>query len=109
MKGIIIDVRGNSGGNDINAETVANRFADQSRVYLYQCQKNGPGKDNFSSWKSRSIEPKGSYQFLKPVVVLMSRATMSSAEMFVMSMQNWPQVIIVGDTTAYCVRNPIYI
>ena len=108
MKGIIIDVRGNSGGNGINAETVADRFADQPRVYMNQRQKNGPGKDNFSSWKSRSIEPKGSYQFLKPVVVLMSRATMSSAEMFVMAMQNLPQVIIVGDTTAGGVGNPIY-
>jgi C-terminal processing protease CtpA/Prc len=29
MKGIIIDVRWNSGGNSINAETVAGRFADQ--------------------------------------------------------------------------------
>jgi C-terminal processing protease CtpA/Prc len=47
MKGIIIDVRGNSGGNGINAETVADRFADQSRVYLYQRQKNGPGKNIF--------------------------------------------------------------
>jgi C-terminal processing protease CtpA/Prc len=75
---------------------------------LYQCQKNGPGKDNFSSWKSRSIEPKGSYQFLKPVVVLTSRATMSSAEMFVMAMQNLPQVTIVGDTTGGGVGNPIF-
>ncbi|MDP1678207.1 MAG: S41 family peptidase [Bacteroidota bacterium] len=108
MKGIIIDVRGNSGGNGINAETVADRFADQSRVYLYQRQKNGPGKDNFSSWKSMSIEPKGSYQFLKPVVVLTSRATMSSAEMFVMAMQNLPQVTIVGDTTAGGIGNPIF-
>jgi len=107
MKGIIIDVRGNSGGNGINAETVADRFADQSREYLYQRQKNGPGKDNFSSWKSRSIEPKGSYQFLKPVVVLTSRATMSSAEMFVMAMQNLPQVTIVGDTTGGGIGNPI--
>ena len=107
MKGIIIDVRWNSGGNGINAETVADRFADQSRVYMNQRQKNGPGKDNFSPWKSRSIEPKGSYQFLKPVVVLTSRATMSSAEMFVMAMQNLPQVAIVGDTTGGGVGNPI--
>jgi carboxyl-terminal processing protease len=108
MKGIIIDVRGNSGGNGINAETVAGRFADQSRVYLYQRQKNGQGKDNYSSWKSISVGPKGSYQFLKPVVVLTSRATMSSAEMFVMAMQNLPQVTIVGDTTAGGVGNPIF-
>jgi C-terminal processing protease CtpA/Prc len=55
-----------------------------------------------------TIEPEGSYQFLKPVVVLTSRATMSSAEMFVMAMQNLPQVTIVGDTTAGGVGNPIF-
>jgi len=108
MKGIIIDVRWNSGGNSTNAETVAGRFADQSRVYSYRRQKIGPGKDNYSSWKSSLIEPKGSYQFLKPVVVLTSRATSSSAEMFVMAMQVLPHVTIVGDTTGGGVGNPIF-
>jgi C-terminal processing protease CtpA/Prc len=107
-KGIIIDVRGNSGGNWINAETIAGRFADRSRIYSFRRQKTGPGKDDFSSWKSSSVEPKGSHQFLKPVVVLTSRATSSSAEMFVMAMQVLPNVTIVGDTTGGGVGNPIY-
>jgi carboxyl-terminal processing protease len=108
LKGIIIDVRWNSGGNTTNAEAVAGRFADQSRVYSYRRQKIGPGKDDYSSWKSTVIEPKGSYQFLKPVVVLTSRATSSSAEMFVMAMQVLPNVTIVGDTTGGGVGNPIF-
>jgi carboxyl-terminal processing protease len=108
MKGIVIDVRWNSGGNSINAETVAGRFADQSRVYSYRRQKIGSGKEDVSSWKSSAIEPKGSYQFLKPVVVLTSRATSSSAEMFVMAMQVLPNVTIVGDTTGGGVGNPIF-
>ncbi len=108
MKGIIIDVRWNGGGNSINAETVAGRFADQSRVYSYHRQKTGPGKDNYSSWNSLSIEPKGSYQFLKPVVVLTSRATSSAAEMFVMAMQVLPNVTIVGDTTGGGVGSPVF-
>jgi carboxyl-terminal processing protease len=108
MKGIIIDVRWNSGGNMINAETVAGRFADQSRVYSFRRQKIGPGKDDFSGWKSSSVEPKGSYQFLRPVVVLTSRATSSSAEMFVMAMQVLPNVTIVGDTTGGGVGNSLY-
>jgi len=108
MKGIIIDVRWNGGGNSINAETVAGRFADESRVYAYHRQKVGPGKADFSSWKSLSIEPKGSYQFLKPVVVLTSRATSSAAEMFVMAMQVLPNVTIVGDTTGGGVGNPVF-
>jgi C-terminal processing protease CtpA/Prc len=77
-------------------------------VYSYRRQKIGPGKDNYSSWKSSFIGPKGSYQFLKPVVVLTSRATSSSAEMFVMAMQVLPNVTIVGDTTGGGVGNPIF-
>jgi carboxyl-terminal processing protease len=107
-KGIIIDVRWNSGGNSVNAETVASRFADQSRVYSYRRQKIGPGKEDYSSWKSSSIKPRGSYQYLRPVVVLTSRATASSAEMFVMAMQVLPNVTIVGDTTGGGVGNPIF-
>jgi len=47
----------------------------------------GPGKNDFSEWISRYIEPKGAYQYNKPVVVLTSRATCSAAEYFVMAMK----------------------
>jgi len=107
MKGIVIDVRGNGGGNVSNTEIVASRFADQSHIHSYYRQKIGPGKSDYSSWKSRSIEPEGPYQFLKPVVVLTSRATMSAAEYFVMAMHVLPHVTIVGDTTAGGIGNPV--
>lgn len=108
MRGIIIDVRGNPGGSLANAETIAGRFADGPHIYSYRRQKTGPGRDDLSPWKSTSIEPKGPYQFLKPVVVLTSRATSSSAEMFVMAMRSFPNVTIVGDTTGGGVGNPIF-
>lgn len=108
MKGIIIDLRWNSGGNGINAETVAGRFADQSRVYAQYREKIGAGKQDFSSWKNCSIAPKGNYQFLKPVVVLTSRATASSAEIFVLAMKAFPHVTIVGDTTGGGIGAPVY-
>jgi hypothetical protein len=108
MRGIIIDVRGNPGGSMVNAEAIAERFADRPHVYSYRRQKIGPGKNDFSPWKSSSIEPRGSSQFLKPVVVLTSRATSSAAEMFVMAMRSFPNVTIVGDTTGGGVGNPIF-
>lgn len=108
MKGIIIDLRWNHGGNSINAETVASRFVDKSRVYSQYREKIGPGKQDFSQWKSSTINPKGAYQFLKPVVVLTSRATASSAEIFVMAMHVLPNVTIIGDTTGGGVGAPVY-
>jgi len=107
-KGIIIDLRWNPGGNGLNAETVAGRFADMSHVYAQYREKVGPGKQDFSQWKNQTIDPKGAYQFLKPVVVLISRATSSSAEIFVMAMSTFPNVTIVGDTTGGGIGAPVY-
>jgi len=106
--GIIIDVRANGGGNSANAETIAGRFADEKRLYSKFRSKIGPGKNDFSEWFDAYIEPKGKTQFKKPVVVLTSRFTFSSAEMFVMAMKTFPNVTIVGDTTGGGVGNPVY-
>lgn len=108
MRSIIIDVRWNGGGNSANAEAVAGRFADATRVYAQSRQKNGPGKADFSPWTTRAISPKGPYQFTKPVVVLTSRATSSSAELFVLAMQVMPHVTVIGDTTGGGVGNPVF-
>jgi carboxyl-terminal processing protease len=106
-EGLLIDVRGNSGGNSVNAEAVAGRFADDERIYWMYRSKNGPGKSDFSTWIDVSVKPQGGYQYRKPVVVLTSRATCSSAELFVLAMKGFPQVTIVGDTTGGGVGNPI--
>lgn len=107
-KGIVIDVRWNSGGNTMNAETVASRFADQKRLSYRNRFKTGPGKADFSDWINYSIEPKGTYQFTKPVVVLTSRLTSSTAEYFVMYMKELPNVTIVGDTTGGGTGSPVF-
>ena len=107
--GIIIDVRWNGGGNSFYAETVASRFADKKRLSYKVKEKIGPGKNDFSDWINWYIEPGGNYQFIKPVVVLTSRLTSSSAETFVAYMNVLPQVTIVGDTTGGGSGNPIFI
>jgi len=108
LDAIVVDVRRNGGGNSQNAETIASRFADEKRLTSRHRSKNGPGKNDFSEWKDWFIEPKGSYQFTKPVVVLTSRLTSSSAEDFVMYMRELPNVTIVGDTTGGGTGNPIF-
>lgn len=105
--GIIIDIRSNGGGQSLHAEMIASRFADTKRLIFRYYIKNGPGEDDFSDWFDRYIEPKGELQYLKPVVVLTSRETASSAEIFTMAMQVLPQVAIIGDTTSGGEGNPI--
>ena len=97
--GIIIDVRDNPGGVIFNAQAIASRFADKLRLYQKYILKTGPGSNDFSGWYNLYISPSGSYQYQKPVVVLTSRATSSTAECFVLAMKTFPQVTVVGDTT----------
>ncbi len=97
--GIIIDVRSNPGGVIFNAQAIASRFADKMRLYEKYILKSGPGTDDFSQWYNLYISPSGPYRFYKPVVVLTSRATSSTAECFVLAMHTLPQVTIIGDTT----------
>jgi C-terminal processing protease CtpA/Prc len=97
--GLIIDVRGNSGGVIFNSQTIASRFADKSRLYEKYCLRDGPGSNDFSQWNNMYISPAGPYQYTRPVVVLTSRGTGSTAECFVLAMKTFPQVTTVGDTT----------
>jgi len=106
--GIIIDVRGNGGGNGANALTIASRFADKRYLYYKQRYKTGPAKNDFSDWVNFFVDPQGKVQFTKPVVVLMSRCTFSAAELFVCAMNVLPNVTLVGDTTAGGIGDPVY-
>ncbi len=99
-EGIIIDLRWNAGGYPSNVETVVNRFADKKRLYLRMCSKNGTGYNDFSDWIDYYIEPEGSLQFNKPIVVLTSRITGSAAEWFTLAIKTLPYAITIGDTTA---------
>lgn len=77
-------------------------ITDIKRLYIKLSSKNGPGKNDFSDWIDYYIEPKGSEQFLKPVVVLTSKSTGSAAEWFTLAMKTLPNASVVGDTTAGC-------
>ena len=49
MKGIIIDVRGNSGGNDLYGGRIARRFFDKERLVENLYIKTGPGHNSFTT------------------------------------------------------------
>lgn len=106
--GLIIDIRGNGGGNGTNAITVASRFADRRYLYFKQRYKSGPGKNDFSEWVNFYINKQGKLQYTKPVVVLMGKYTYSAAELFVSAMSVFPNVTLVGDTTGGGIGNPVY-
>ncbi|NET31483.1 MAG: S41 family peptidase [Cyanothece sp. SIO1E1] len=104
---LIIDIRGAGGGEDIAGKTIASHFTDQERLYMTTSIKNGPGANDFTTPEQWFISPRGDRQFLKPVLVLTNRFTISARETFCLAMRTLPQVMTVGDTTAGAFSNQI--
>ncbi len=99
LKGVIIDVRNNGGGNLEGAMILASRFADTKRHTQDTYFKKGPGHDDFHLPVATYISPAGPQQFLKKVIVLSNRKCYSSTNQFVQTMRVMPHVVIMGDTT----------
>lgn len=97
--GLIVDVRDNGGGNLTTAQRLAARFTNEKVLVGYMCHKTGPGHSDFSTPKPVYINPSNGIRWQKKVVVLTNRRSYSSANDFVNSMGQFPNVIIVGDKT----------
>jgi len=99
LKGIIIDIRDNPGGDDSVVITIINRFCDRKRVAFHRKTKTGPGKDDFSPLKTWYVEPQVDSQFPRPIVLLTCDAVFSGAEVFALAIKELPEVTIIGDHT----------
>ncbi|MEK6287250.1 MAG: S41 family peptidase [Acidobacteriota bacterium] len=99
-KAIVVDVRGNGGGDDLVGKLIADRFADRKRHYMKTAIRNGSRHDDFTPWKYWYVEPGGPIQFTKPVILLTHRHSVSAAENFALAMRVLPHVTVVGDATS---------
>lgn len=105
--GIVIDVRGGYGGEDIAGQYIAGCFTTQTIPYMKTRVKSGAGANDFTAFENWSIKPEGDFQYLKPIVVLTHRFTISAGETFCLAMNVLPQVTFVGDTTSGAFSNQI--
>lgn len=107
-KALVVDVRPNSGGNELLAQRIAAWFVEGSRVYGKNRYRNGPGKNAFGPVLDRTIvgnsEPEK--RLSMPVVVLTSRYVMSSNESFVLMMRQAADCTVVGQKTFGSSGNP---
>ncbi|MEM0938660.1 MAG: S41 family peptidase [Bacteroidota bacterium] len=100
IKGLVLDLRNNGGGQSDRQKTVTQRFVKNSFTYIQGQFRNGCDHNNFDPPISDDISPGGSIQFTGPTVILANRASGSSAEVFVMTLETQEHIMIVGDTTA---------
>lgn len=99
-KGMIVDMRNNGGGDDVYSHRAAGAFAD-GKHFIYTVQtKNGPGHGDFDEITKWYSEPKGDFQYLKPIVLLTDRKTISAGEIFCFNMRSFAHVTHIGDYTS---------
>ena len=107
VSGMIVDIRGNLGGEDFDAFQIAGRFAGQKRAAMKTKYRNGPAHDDFGPAKTWYVEPKGPRQFTGPIILLTNIFTMSAAENFTFAMTALPHVTQMGSTTAGACANTL--
>jgi carboxyl-terminal processing protease len=92
VKGIVIDVRGNGGGDTAIARPIMGRFTAQRQPYAQMRRRQGAGLG--PAW-TEFVEPRGPLCTL-PVAVLVDRWSASMAEGFPMGMKALCGARIVG-------------
>lgn len=104
--GLVLDLRGNGGGDENLGKLMAGRFAEKALIYSFSRYRNGPKHDDLGDKLPRAFEPRGPWRYESPVVVLIGQRTMSSAESFALMLAQCPQVTTMGDRTAGASANP---
>jgi C-terminal processing protease CtpA/Prc len=99
LKGLIVDIRENPGGDDDTVIAVVNRFCDRKQIAFRRKTKTGPGDADFTAIKSWHIEPQGPAPFTGPIVLLTCDSVFSGGEVFALAMKQLPNVTLIGDDT----------
>ena len=99
-KAIILDLRTNEGGSARYSKIIAGAFSDGEYLIGTLQTRNGPRHGDFDEKTDVTTQRTGSEQYLKPVIVLTNRATISAGEYLTLQMKSFGHVIHMGDTTA---------
>lgn len=104
--GIILDLRTNGGGSDVNAHLIAKEFINNSIRLRWIRYRNGPDHYSYSRWISNELTPK-QHNYKHPVVIITDRSVFSAAEDFVLALRQLPNVLVVGQFTGGGSGNPM--
>ncbi|MFN0241733.1 MAG: S41 family peptidase [Planctomycetota bacterium] len=107
-KALVVDVRPNSGGDELLARRVAAWFVEGTKVYAKNRSREKAGPDGFGATLERALtgntEP--ARQLAQPIALLTSRYVMSSNESFVLMMRQARDCTVVGERTYGSSGNP---
>lgn len=97
-KGLIVDVRSNTGGKSKNVDRLFSYFIQEKRLVKYEMKKNGTGHNDFAEPEPYYVMPSGT-MYNKPVIVLTNRTCFSACNDFVLYMSGLINVQLMGDQT----------
>lgn len=100
MDGVIIDIRGNGGGQVSYVDLFASHFVGEKTLVGYWQRKTGTAHDALSSPQAIYVEPTDGVRYTShPVVLLTNRGSYSASNAFAMYMKAIPNVTLMGDVT----------
>lgn len=105
-KGLIIDIRDNSGGDNAGAQMILSHFTASTIEVGSTKYKNGKGHNEFTAFYTVTVEPKEPY-FDKRVVLLINNIVYSSANDMAMWASVFPNFTLMGDTTRGGIGSPV--
>lgn len=98
--GLIVDIRNNDGGSDEYSQTAAGAFSDGEH-FIYSVQtKNGPEHTQFDEPNNWFTEFPEGFTYLKPIILITDRRTVSAGEIFCFNMKAFSHVYHIGDNTS---------
>ncbi|RWZ85892.1 MAG: hypothetical protein EO766_15855 [Hydrotalea sp. AMD] len=100
IKGLIIDVRSNYGGDLSDLNFLAGRFIDKPLLFGYTQYKIGNGKLDYSAWIPSYVNPQAnSKSLIVPIIILADNVSASLSEAVVMAIKAMSNSTFVGETT----------
>ncbi len=107
VKGVVLDVRRNAGGDELAARRVAGVLLDEPRVYSRNRTRGPEFLEGWSPVYERVVQPSpAADRHGVPVAVLTGRYCVSSCESLVLMLKGAPRVVTVGARTFGSSGNP---
>ena len=91
LKGLVVDLRGNSGGLLSNAISILDEFVERNTLLLYTKGRTDKNNKQFRARRNKSISSD------IPVAVLINKGSASASEIVSGALQDLDRAIIIGD------------
>jgi carboxyl-terminal processing protease len=100
-KGIIIDVRGNPGGDLADLNFIIGKLIDKPLHFGSTRFKSGNGRLDYTPWVDAIVNPTSANTVILqvPVIVLADNFSVSLAELMTMAVRSLPTGLFIGETT----------